>query len=49
MPSLMRLLMVVGLVGGLVYGAMFSLVKFVDLKPREISVTIPPDRFVRPH
>jgi hypothetical protein len=26
---------------------MFALATLVDLKPREISVTVPPDRFVK--
>lgn len=45
----MRVVMVLGILGGLAYGAMFSLVKLVDPKPREISVTVPPDRFAKPH
>jgi len=44
MPSLFRLLVVLGILGGLAYGAMFSLANFVDPKPREMTVTIPPDR-----
>ncbi len=47
MPSLFRLLMVLGLLGGLTYGAMFSLAHFVNPKPREITVTLPPDKFLR--
>ncbi|HXW24298.1 MAG TPA: histidine kinase [Xanthobacteraceae bacterium] len=49
MPSLFRLIVVLGLLGGLVYGAMFALANFVEPKPREFSVTVPPDRFVKPH
>ena len=49
MPSLFRFLLVVGLLGGLVYGGMFALANFVDPKPREMTVTIPPDKFVKPH
>jgi hypothetical protein len=44
MPSLFRFLTVVGVLAGLVYGAMFVLAKF-DPKPREITVSIPPERF----
>jgi len=44
MPSLIRLLILVGLLGGLAYGAMFSLATFVQPKPREITVTISQDR-----
>jgi hypothetical protein len=49
MPSLFRLIVALGLIGGLVYGAMFALANFVEPKPREITVTVPPDRFVKPH
>ena len=47
MPSLFRFLVVVGLLGGLAYGAVFSLAHFVNPKPREITVTIPPDKFLK--
>ena len=35
MPSLFRFLMVFGLLGGIAYGAVFSLATFVKYKPRE--------------
>ena len=44
MPSLIRLLMVVGLLGGAAYGAMFALANFVQPKQREMSITIPQQR-----
>ena len=44
MPSLLRLIFVLGLLGGLGYGAVFSLAHFVQPKAREITVTIPPER-----
>jgi len=47
MPSLFRFLVFLGLLGGLGYVAIFTLATFVDLKPREISVTIPPDKFLK--
>jgi hypothetical protein len=47
MPSLIRVLVVVGIIFGLGYGAMFALVALVDPKPREMVVTVPPDRFVK--
>lgn len=47
MPSLFRFLVLLGLIGGLAYGAVFSLANFVKLKPREIVVTIPPDQFAK--
>src|SRR2546423_559869 len=40
MPSLIRLLVVVGLLGGAAYGAMFALANFVQPKPREMTITI---------
>jgi hypothetical protein len=44
MPSLIRLLLILGFLGGAAYGAMFSLATFVQPKPREITVTIPQDK-----
>ncbi|CAL8976988.1 hypothetical protein RHODGE_RHODGE_03047 [Rhodoplanes serenus] len=48
MPSLFRFLAVVALIAGLVYAGMLALTLLVELKPREISVSVPPDRFVKP-
>jgi hypothetical protein len=47
MPSLFRFIIFLGLIGGLAYGAVFSLANFVQLKPREIVVTIPPDHYFK--
>ena len=47
MPSLFRFLVFLGLIGGLVYGAVFSLANFVTYQPREIVVTIPNDKFLK--
>jgi len=47
MPSLLRFLIAVGLLSGLAYTAMFMLANWVQLKPREISVTIPHDKFLK--
>jgi hypothetical protein len=47
MPSLFRFLAVVAILGGLTYGVIFVLATWVDPKPREITVSIPPDRFVK--
>jgi hypothetical protein len=49
MPSLIRLLMVVGLLGGAAYGAMFALANFVQPKQREMSITIPQQRLTKPN
>lgn len=48
MPSLIRLLIVLAILAGLAYGAMLALVTFVDPKPREITITVPPDRLGKP-
>jgi hypothetical protein len=47
MPCLLRFLVVVGLLGGLAYGGLYSLAKYVEPQPREIVVTISPDKFLR--
>ncbi len=47
MPSLIRLLAVIGVIAGLGYAAMFALATMVDPRPREMVVTVPPDRFVK--
>jgi hypothetical protein len=47
MPSLFRFLTVVGIIAGLIYGALFALANFVDPKPREMTVTIPADKFLK--
>jgi hypothetical protein len=47
MPSLFRFLLVVGLLGGLAYGGVYSLARFVEPQPREIVITIPPDNLLR--
>ena len=47
MPSLFKFLVSVAVLVGLAYLIVFSLANFVDLKPREISVTVPPDKFLK--
>lgn len=49
MPSLVRLLTVVAILGAAVYGGLYALAHFVQPKPREISVSIPPDKFFKEH
>lgn len=44
MPTLFRLLMTLGILAGLVYGAMFALVTYVEPKQGEISVRVPVDK-----
>jgi hypothetical protein len=47
MPSLFRFLIVLGVLGGLIYGGMFMLANWFNPKPREITVSIPPDKFAK--
>jgi hypothetical protein len=49
MPSLLRLLTVVAILCAIVYGSLYALAHFVQPKPREISVSIPPDKFFKEH
>jgi hypothetical protein len=47
MPSLFRLLAVIAVLGAAIYGGLYALSHFVQPKPREISVSIPPDKFFK--
>jgi hypothetical protein len=47
MPSLLRLLAVIAILCAAVYGGLYSLAHYVQPKSREISVSIPPDRFFK--
>ncbi|HMF06927.1 MAG TPA: histidine kinase [Methylocella sp.] len=44
MPSLIRFLVIVGILVGLAYAGMIALVTFVEPVPREMTQTIPPAR-----
>jgi hypothetical protein len=44
LPSLFRFLLIVGLLAGLVYGAMIALVTFVEPQPREMTQTLPANK-----
>lgn len=44
MPTLFRFLVVIGIVAGLAYGAMFALVAFVEPRQGEMSVRIPAEK-----
>jgi hypothetical protein len=48
MPTLFRFLLVIGVLGGLLYAGAFWLSRFVDPQPREMTVTIPPDKLFKP-
>ncbi|MDB5656259.1 MAG: histidine kinase [Tardiphaga sp.] len=47
MPSLFRFLTIVAVIAGLVYGAVFALANWVNPTPREMTVTIQPDKFLK--
>lgn len=47
MPTLFKMLVVIGLIGGAVYGAIFAAANFIPLKQRDITVTITPDKFLK--
>jgi xanthosine utilization system XapX-like protein len=47
MPSLFRFLTVLAVIAGITYGALFALANFVNPTPREMTVTIPPDKFLK--
>ncbi|MFY9838558.1 MAG: histidine kinase [Xanthobacteraceae bacterium] len=47
MPSLVRLLTVVAILCAAVYGGLYALAHFVQPKSREISVSIPPEKFFK--
>lgn len=44
MPSLIRFLVVLGLLAGAVYGGMVALVMLVEPNPREMTVRVPAER-----
>jgi hypothetical protein len=48
MPSLMRVLAVLGVIGALCLGAVYSLATFVSPRTREMTVTIPAARLKPP-
>ncbi len=47
MPSLLRLLAVIAILCAVVYGGLYSLAHYVQPTPRQISVSIPPDKFFK--
>lgn len=44
MPSLIRLIVVLGLIAAAVYGSMIALVLLVEPNPREMTVRVPNER-----
>ncbi len=49
MPSLLRLLTIVGILCAAVYGGLYSLAHFVQPHPRQMSVFIPPNKLLETH
>ncbi|MBV9531281.1 MAG: histidine kinase [Bradyrhizobium sp.] len=47
MPSLSRFLLALAVIAAIAYGAIYVLANFVDPRPREMIVTIPPDKFLK--
>ncbi|HSI39463.1 MAG TPA: hypothetical protein VLA00_02815 [Xanthobacteraceae bacterium] len=47
MPSLIRLVVVLGLIGGAAYGVLWAFANLVRPEPREMSINVPPDRFAK--
>jgi hypothetical protein len=47
MPTLFRFLAVVGIIAGLVYGGIVALAVLVQPQMRDITVSVPHDRFVK--
>ena len=47
MPSLVRFLTVVAILAAIVYGGIYALAHFVEPRPREITVSIPPEKFFK--
>ena len=45
MPTLITLVVTIGVIAGVGYAAMFALASLVEPRPREMMVTVPPDRF----
>lgn len=44
MPSLFRFLLIIGVIAGVIYGTMFTLVYFVEPNTRVMSERIPAER-----
>ncbi|KQZ96030.1 histidine kinase [Mesorhizobium sp. Root157] len=46
MPTLFRFIVTLAVLAGIVYGAMFALVMFVEPKQAELSVRIPAEKLL---
>ena len=47
MPSLVRFLSVIAIAAAVIYAGVYALAHFVQPKPREITVSIPPEKFFK--
>jgi hypothetical protein len=47
MPSLLRFLFVLAVIGGIGFGVIFTLATMVQPTPRDITITVPQDRFIK--
>ena len=47
MPSLLRLLTTLAIIAGLIYGGLYALANFVQPHPRQMSVFVPPNQFLK--
>lgn len=47
MPSLFRFLTVVAVIVGIAYGAIYALANFVNPKPREMTINVPAEKFLK--
>jgi hypothetical protein len=47
MPSLLRFLSVIAILAAVAYGGIFALAHFVEPRPREITVSVPPEKFFK--
>jgi hypothetical protein len=44
MPTLFRLLVVLGVIAAIGYAAVWALANYLEPAPRTITITVPPDR-----
>jgi hypothetical protein len=47
MPSLFRFLTIIAILAALDYVGLYALAHFVEPKPREITVSVPPEKFFK--
>lgn len=47
MPSLFRFLVTVAILAGIAYAGLFALANFVNPTPREMTATVPQDKFLK--